>query len=392
MTVNKRIQRIVGSTTLAINAKAKELKAQGHDVVNFAGGEPDFDTPGFIKKAAVDAIEQGFTKYTPSTGIPALKEAISEKLRKDNHLVYSSGQIVVSCGAKHSLFNLIQVLVEEGDEVLIPAPYWVSYPEMVKIAGATPKFIPTDERTQFKITPELLSQAHTHRTKLLILNSPSNPTGMLYSREELRDVAEICVEKNIFVISDEIYEKLIYDNGNYVSFASLGDDVYRLTATVNGVSKAFAMTGWRIGYLAASEEIASAVKKYQDHSTSNPNSVAQKAAIAALRDAEQSIPAMRDEFKARRDLIATCLDNIPKISYIRPQGAFYVFCNISQLGMDSTTLAKKILEEVKVATIPGFGFGADAYIRMSFATSRERIEEGTKRIAQWIRNLKPARI
>ncbi len=383
MKISKRIAGIVPSSTLAITAKAKELRSQGHDVVNFAGGEPDFDTPNYIKAAAITALNEGFTKYTPSIGIPALREVIASKLKNENHLEYTPNQIVVSCGAKHALFNLIQTLAEEGDEVLIPSPYWVSYPEMVKIAGATPRFIATDETTQFKLTPEKLQSAISAKAKVLLLNSPSNPTGMLYTKEELVPIAEICVKHNIFVISDEIYEKLIYDGASYTSIASLGKEIYNLTATVNGVSKAYSMTGWRIGYFAASEEIAAAVKRFQDHSTSNPNSVAQKAAIAALTNSDKSVPAMREEFQARRDLVLSLLDKIPQIRYIRPQGAFYVFCNISKLGLDSVSFSKRLLEEVKVATIPGVGFGADAYIRISFATSREQIQEGMARIKEW---------
>jgi len=382
--INSRVKSVVGSSTLAITARAKELKASGCDVVNFAAGEPDFDTPDSIKAAAIKAIESGFTKYTPSTGTLELREAIAQKFKKDNQLDYKPSQIAVSCGAKHSIFNIIQVLADEGDEVLIPSPYWVSYPEMVKLAGATSKMLPTSAQTGFKITAEQLAENITDRTKILILNSPSNPTGMVYSKEELEAIAGICVKNNVFVISDEIYEKLIYDTSEYISIASLGKDIYDLTVTVNGVSKAYSMTGWRIGYSAGPQEIMDYVKKLQDHSTSNPASISQMAALQALREPEESIVAMREEFKRRRELIMSAFDQIPEVSYIKPQGAFYLFCDFSELGV-SFDVAKQILDDVNVAIIPGEGFGAPGFMRLSFATSTERIQEGTKRIAEWIK-------
>ncbi len=388
--VNRRIKDIVGSTTLAITAKANELKAQGHDVVNFAAGEPDFDTPAPIKAAAVKAIEDGLTKYTPTSGTQQLREAIAAKFKKDNQLDYKVSQIVVSCGAKHSLFNIIQVLADEGDEVLIPSPYWVSYPEMVKAAGAVSKFLPTSAKTDFKITAAQLKSALTPRTKILILNSPSNPTGMVYTREELEAIAGICVKNNIFVISDEIYEKLIYEAQGYTSIAALGKEIYDLTVTVNGVSKAYAMTGWRIGYAAGRDDIIEYIKKFQDHSTSNPASISQAAAVQALREPEEGVRAMCAEFKKRRDLMAASLADAPGVSYLKPQGAFYLFCDFSKIG-SSETIARQILEEVKVAVIPGDSFGAPGFIRMSFATSQERILEGTKRIKEWIRRHTAAR-
>ncbi len=383
--INKRIQEVLGSSTLAITAKANELKAQGKDVVNFAAGEPDFDTPDTIKKAAIAAIEAGKTKYTPSVGTPQLREAISEKFKIDNQLNYKPSQIVVSCGAKHSIFNIIQMLSEEGDEVIIPAPYWVSYPEMVKISGATPKILETTASTNFKVTAKQLSSCLTERTRIFVLASPSNPTGMLYSKEELKPIADICVKNNIYVISDEIYEKLIYDTDRYTSIASLNDDIYNLTFTVNGVSKAYSMTGWRIGYAAGNEEVMGYIKNFQDHTTSNPCSISQAAALQALKEPNDKVMAMRDIFKERRDLITSLFDSIPEVSYIRPQGAFYLFCDFSKLG-ESFDLAKRILNDVNVAVIPGEGFGAPGYIRLSYATSNERIEEGVRRIAQWIKN------
>jgi len=382
--INRKIATLLGSSTLAITAKVKELKSKGVDVINFAAGEPDFDTPDFIKKAGILAIEKGFTKYTPSTGTLDLKEAIARRFLKDNNLQYKPSQIVVSCGAKHNIFNLVQVLVDEGDEVIYSSPYWVSYPEMVKVAGGTSKIIATDIKTNFKITGEQFKRAVTKNSRVLILNSPSNPTGMIYTKKELQDIAEICVKHNIFVISDEIYEKLVYTNEPYVSIASLGTDIYNLTATVNGVSKSFSMTGWRIGYCGAPQEVVEYIQKFQDHTTSNPTSISQMAALAALNASEESIVKMREEFSRRCDAMCSYLEKIPAISFSRPQGAFYVFCNISKLGLDSMTIAKRILEEVNVAVIPGEGFGADQYIRLSFATSMEQIKEGTQRIADWV--------
>ncbi|MBI3601651.1 MAG: pyridoxal phosphate-dependent aminotransferase [Candidatus Omnitrophica bacterium] len=381
--VNRRIKDMVGSTTLAITARAKELQAQGHDVVNFAAGEPDFDTPDFIKQAAIKSIHSGFTKYTPSAGIQELREAIAAKFQKDNGLVYQPNQIVVSCGAKHSLFNIVQVLVDDADEVIFQAPYWVSYPEMVKAAGGKSVIIPTDQSTGFKITTDLLKKHLSSKTKLLILNSPSNPTGVMYTKEELARLAEICVAHKIYVISDEIYEKLVYDDIKFCSIASLGKEIFDLTMTVNGISKAYAMTGWRIGYAAGSQQIMEYIKKYQDHSTSNPTSISQAAAVAALRASNDTIEAMCRVFKGRRDLIVQCLDRIVQIRYIRPQGAFYVFCDVSKIG-DGATIAKQMLDDIKVAVVGGDGFGAPAYIRLSFATSEAKIKEGINRISRWV--------
>ncbi len=357
--------------------------AKGYDVVNFAAGEPDLDTPSSIKTAAIKAIEKGFTKYTPTPGTQELREAIAAKFKKDNRLEYKSSQIVVSCGAKHSLFNIIQVLADIGDEVLIPAPYWVSYPEMVRIAGAVARFIPTSPKVDFKITASQLQEAVTDRTKILILNSPSNPTGMVYTKMELEEIARICVQHNIFVISDEIYEKLIYDR-EHISIAALGKDIHDLTFTVNGVSKAYAMTGWRIGYAAGPAEIMEYIKKFQDHSTSNPSSISQAAVLQALQDPTDEIVAMREEFHRRRDLMTSELAVIPQISYTKPHGAFYVLCDFSNLG-PSQQIAQQILDSVKVAVIPADSFGAPGFLRFSFATSAERIQEGIRRIKEWIR-------
>ncbi|MBF0593774.1 MAG: pyridoxal phosphate-dependent aminotransferase [Candidatus Omnitrophica bacterium] len=381
--INSRIQQVVGSTTLAITARAKELKENGADVVNFAAGEPDFDTPDYIKEAAIKAINTGFTKYTPSSGAEDLRVAICQKLKRDNGLDYKPAQIVVGCGAKHSIFNAVMVLCDAGEEVIIPAPYWVSYPEMVKIAGAVPVFIQTTKAAHFKITAAQLSAAITPRTKLLILNSPSNPTGMVYTKKELEQIAEVCVKHNIYVISDDIYEKLLYCDEPFVSIGSLGKDIFDRTITVNGVSKAYSMTGWRIGYAAGPSEIMNYMKNLQDHSTSNPTSISQKAALAALNAPEDAVILMRKEFKARRDLMMSLLDGIPNVSYIKPDGAFYFFCDFSKFG-PCAELAKKILNDVNVAVIPGDGFGAEGFLRLTFSTSQERIREGLSRIKSWI--------
>jgi aspartate aminotransferase len=383
--VNRRIKDVLGSTTLAITAKAKELATQGHDVVNFGAGEPDFDTPDFIKEAGIKAIQSGQTKYTPSIGTVDLREAIAAKFARDNNLQYKASQIVVSCGAKHSLFNIIQVLVDDGDEVIFQSPYWVSYPEMVKTAGGKSVIIPTDKTTAYKMTPELIKKQITPKTRILIINSPSNPTGVMYTKAELKAIADLCVQHKIYVISDEIYEKLIYDNEEFVSIASFGKEIYDLTITVNGVSKAYSMTGWRIGYAAGPVEIMEYIKKYQDHSTSNPTSISQAASVAALKASEETIEEMRKVFKSRRDLMMKCLDEIG-VPYIRPNGAFYVFCDMSKVG--GGDVAKQILDDVKVAGIPGDGFGTPQYMRLSFATSDAKIKEGIRRIGEWIKNKK----
>lgn len=382
-----RLKKVNPSLTLAITSKAKKLKSEGHDIVSLAAGEPDFDTPDFIKSAAIEAINKGFTKYTPTTGIPELKQIICEKFKKDNKIDYQPKQVAVSCGAKHSIFNAIFSLIAAGDEVLIPSPYWVSYPEMVILAEGKPSFITTLANNNFKMTIEELERHINSKTKMLILNSPSNPTGSVYSKAELEEIAKVCVAKKIFVISDEIYEKLIYDNLKQISIASLNEDIYDLALTVNGLSKAFSMTGWRIGYLAGPPDIVEAISKLQDHSTSNPTSFCQKAAVAALNAPSDFTENMRREFQKRRDFAITKLKQIKKINFILPQGAFYIFCDISKIGLDSTTFANRLLEEASVAVIPGGGFGRDDYIRISFATSIEQIEEGINRINEWINKL-----
>ena len=385
--INRRVRDILESSTLAITARAKELKSKGEDVVNFAAGEPDFDTPDTIKAAGIEAIKKGQTKYTPSNGTVELREAIAKKFKDDNNLTYKPSQIVVSCGAKHSIYNIIQVLVDEDDEVLIPAPYWVSYPEMVKLSGASFKILRTSAKTHFKITAQQLSKEITSKTRLLILNSPSNPTGMVYSKKELEEIAQVCVKHQIYVMSDEIYEKLMYDTLSYTSIASLGKEIYDLTLTVNGVSKTYAMTGWRIGYAAGNSEIMDYMKRFQDHTTSNPTSISQAAALQALKESSATLDHMRQIFRARRDLMVSLFDQIPQVSYVKPQGAFYLFCDFSKFG-DSAKIANAILDEMKVAVVPGDGFGAPGFIRLRFATSEERIKEGVRRIGEWVKRQK----
>jgi aspartate aminotransferase len=384
MKLSQSIARINPSPTLTITARAKQLKADGKDVVSFGAGEPDFDTPAFIKDAAIKAIQEGFTKYTPSTGIPQLKEAICQKLKRENGLTYSPQQIAVGCGAKHVLYNIFQVLLDPGDEVIVPAPYWVSYPEMVKLGGGTPVIVATDPRHDFKMTPELLQAKLSDATKACILNSPSNPAGVVYTKDELRALTAVLKERSVYIVSDEIYEKIIYGEP-HVSVPSLGKDIYDLTVLVNGVSKTFSMTGWRIGYLAAAEDLAQAVKKLQDQSTSNPSSISQKAALQALTDrkAASHIEHMVKEFRKRRDYMVERLTAIKGLSPFVPHGAFYVFCSIEGTGLGSLELAKVLLEEKLVAVIPGAGFGFDTYIRLSFATSMKEIKKGLDRIEEW---------
>lgn len=374
------------SPTLAITAKAKEMKQRGEDVVSFGAGEPDFDTPSHIKSVAIKAIEGGFTKYTATSGIPELKKAICEKFLKQNSLDYKPEQIIVSCGAKHSLYNILQVICDEGDEVIIPSPYWVSYPEMVRLAGGVPVILKTRQTDEFKVREDELKRAITKKTVAFILNSPSNPTGSVYDKAELENIAEVLIDKNIAVISDEIYEKLIYDDEKHVSFASLGKDACNLTFVVNGVSKSYAMTGWRIGYLAAPNiELASAIGRLQDHSTSNPTSISQKAALEALNGDQVCIGKMVGEFKKRRDVMIKKINGMRGISCVNPKGAFYAFCDISETKTGSFELARRLLEETKVAVIPGEPFGWNTHIRLSFATAIEDIEKGLQRIADWLK-------
>ncbi len=378
-----RISAVGASQTMAITSKAKAMKKEGLDVASFGAGEPDFDTPDFIKQAAKDALDKGLTKYAPVAGTPDLREAICDKLKKDNGLEYKPENIVVSCGAKHSLYNSVMVLCQEGDEVIIPAPYWVTYPEQAKLASAKPVIVDTTEETEFKMTPEMLEKAVTSRTKVLMLNSPSNPTGSVYTKEELQAIAEVALKHQLYILSDEIYEKLIYGGMKHYSIASYKPAVKELTVTVNGFSKSFSMTGWRLGYLAAEKEIASAVSRLQGHSTSGPVTFAMYAAVAALKADESAVNAMRIEFEKRRDYMVERLNSIKGITCGKPDGAFYCFPNISGLGLDSMTVSSRLLDEKMVAVIPGKAFGADDNIRMSYACSMANIEKGLDRIEEF---------
>lgn len=380
----ERLKKVHPSATLAITSKAKKLKAEGRDIVNFAAGEPDFDTPDFIKVAAGEAIKSGFTKYTPSTGTPELKKAICEKFKRDNSLEYNPNQIVVSCGAKHSIFNCLFALLNPHDEVVIPSPYWVSYPEMVHLSDGIPRFVKTLPEKEFKLDLKELQKHISSKTKVLILNSPSNPSGCVYSVDELKEIAEICISKKIFVISDEIYEKIIFDGVKHSSIAGVNKDIYDLAITVNGVSKSFSMTGWRIGYLAGPVDVVEAISKIQDHSTSNPVSISQKAALAALNAPDDFAKEICNEFQRRRDYCVSRIKNMQKIEYILPRGAFYIFCNISKTNLDSLAFAARILEEASISLIPGEGFGMDDYVRISFATSMEQLKKGMDRLEDWL--------
>jgi aspartate aminotransferase len=378
--------------TLEITAKAKQLKAQGIDVIDFGVGEPDFDTPDYIKEAAIDAIKKGYTKYTPSSGISELKKAVCDKLLKDNGLKYQPDQIVISNGAKHSIYNALCAILNPGDEVIIPVPYWLSYPEMVRLAYGKPVFVKTKAENDFKITAEELKNAITSKTKALILNTPNNPTGSVYTKEELEELVKIIEEANIFVISDEIYEKLIYE-GSHISIASLNEKIKELTILVNGMSKAYAMTGWRIGYTASSLEIAKVMSNIQSHTTSNPNSIAQYASVAALSGDETVIKRMAEEFNKRRIYMVERINKIKGLKSNKPQGAFYVMVNIDEyIGKEikgkiirgSIDFANALIEGANVAVVPALPFGMDNYIRISYATSIENIEKGLNRIEEFL--------
>ena len=385
MQLSSRINKLSESLTIAITFLAKSLKDEGKDVLSFSAGEPDFDTPEVIKQEAIKAINEGFTKYTPVAGIPALLEAIANKLKRDNNLSYKPSQIIASNGAKQSLFNLFQALLDEGDEVIIPAPYWVTYPELVKYSGATPVYVETSDETGFKITAKQLQNAITPKTKMLILTTPSNPTGAIYQKEELEAISEVLKGTDIVIASDEMYEKLVYDE-KFHATASINEDMYQRTVTINGLSKSVAMTGWRFGYLASpNDELIAAMKKLQSQSTSNINSITQKAAIAGLDGrADKDIEMMRKEFQKRRDLAVELFNKCDKLSVIKPAGAFYLFVNIKQVTNDSMEFCKKLLEERGIATVPGIGFGSEGYFRFSFATDEESIKKGIKRIIDFV--------
>lgn len=396
MKLASRIHSIKPSPTLAITAKANELRAAGHDIIGFGAGEPDFDTPDSIKQAAIKAIQSGFTKYTPVAGTDELKDAIIGKLARENSLTYKRSEVVASCGAKHTLYNIAQVLFEEGDEVLIPAPYWVSYIDIVALTGATPVIIETLPSDQFKLQPHQLAKAINKRTKAVIINSPSNPAGITYSGKELEALAAVIVENDLLAISDDIYEKIIYDNLEFASLAAANSEIRNNIILVNGVSKAYAMTGWRIGYAAGPEEIVAAVTKLQSQSTSNPTSIAQKAAVEALNGPQDSVSAMVREFEKRRNIIVTALNAIEGVDCMLPQGAFYVFPDFSAFYgrssgkkeiNNSTDLTAYLLESAGVAVVPGKEFGNDNHIRLSYATSMKNIEAGVERIKESVMRL-----
>lgn len=384
-----RINTLSESITIAITTLAQELKAQGKDIISFSAGEPDFDTPQVIKDAAIAAINEGFTKYTAVDGIPALKTAIANKLKRDNGLTYAPNQIIASNGAKHSLFNLFAATIQKGDEVIIPAPYWVTYPELVIYCGGTVVELQTNDENAFKITPEQLRNALTPKTKMLVLTSPSNPTGSVYSREELRALGKVLEGTDVIVASDEMYEKLIYD-GEFTSTAAVSEDMFKRTVTINGLSKSVAMTGWRFGYMAAHDtELIQATKKLQSQSTSNINSITQKAAIVGLNgDADKDIETMRQAFKERRDEAVKLFNAIDGLSVIKPDGAFYLFVNTKEVSEDSLQFCKDLLAQKGVAVVPGIGFGSDGYFRFSFATDIESIRAGIKRIEEFVKEFK----
>lgn len=395
--IAERAKKIKPSPTLAVDSKAKEFKAKGVDIVNFGVGEPDFDTPEHIKEAAIKAIKDGFTKYTPVGGIDELKEAIIEKLERDNGLKYGKENIIVSCGAKHSLYNIAQALFGPGDEVIIPAPYWVSYPDQVLLNDAKPVIVNTSEDNDFMLGADALKEKITPRTKAIILNYPSNPTGFIYTEKALKEVAEIALKSNLYIISDEIYEKLIYDGQRHISIASLSEEIKEKTIVVNGLSKSYAMTGWRIGYAAGPAEIIKAMTKIQSQSTSNPTSIAQKAAVAALRGPQDCVQQMRQEFERRRNYLVEQLNSIPGISCRMPKGAFYAFPSIRNFfGKRTATieinssmdLSIYLLEKAMVALVPGSAFGAEGYIRISYATGMDNLSRGIERIRKALEELK----
>lgn len=397
MNFSNKAMAIKPSSTLAISAKAAQLKEQGVDMVTFGVGEPDFDTPEHIKQAAIQAIEEGHTRYTPAAGTLELRQAVCDKLKRDNGLDYDTSQIIISNGAKHSLMNVFMAVLNDGDEVIIPAPYWLSYSEMVKIAGGVPVIVHTKKENNFMLSKEELEHSYTERTKAVILTSPSNPTGMISTREDLQMLADFAVEKDILVVSDEIYEKLIYDEGKkHISIASLSKEIYERTIVINGVSKSYAMTGWRIGFTAAPPAIAKLISSMQSHMTSNPNSIAQKATVAALNGPQDCVEQMLLEFKKRRDYIYEREEAIPLITALKPEGAFYLFVDVSKTYGKSVNgaeiqsaadFASVLIEKKYVAVVPCADFGMPDYIRLSYATSMELIKKGMDRIEELVKEL-----
>ncbi|MFC0470249.1 pyridoxal phosphate-dependent aminotransferase [Halalkalibacter kiskunsagensis] len=391
MKLAKRVSTLTPSSTLAITAKAKELKEQGHDVIGLGAGEPDFNTPQYIIDAAVRSMEEGHTKYTPSAGLPKLKEAIIGKFERDQQLTYTPAEILVGSGAKHVLYTLFQAILDEGDEVIIPTPYWVSYPEQVKLADGVPVYIEGLESNDFKVTAEQLEQAITPKTKAFILNSPSNPTGSMYSDEELRELGDVCVKHEVLIVSDEIYEKLVYDGASHTSVAELSKELKEQTIVVNGVSKSHSMTGWRIGYAAGNQAVIKAMTNLASHSTSNPTTNAQYGTIAAYTKDDGSVETMRQAFEERLNGVFEKLVAIPGVSCVKPKGAFYLFPNVSEAVKlngfaDVDSWVEAILEEEKVALVPGSGFGAPDNVRLSYATSFDALEEALTRIERFVRN------
>ncbi len=393
--ISKKYKNAQPSATLAIDAKFKAMKAAGEDVVGFGAGEPDFETPDFIKEAGIDAIRRGETRYTPASGTLELKRAIADKLERENGLTYGVEHIVVSNGAKHSLSNVFGAICDEGDEVIIPAPYWVSYPEMVRLAGGVPVDLPTKEENDFKFTAEELEAAITPRTRAVVINSPCNPTGMVYTKEELKKLADVLMKHDIYIISDEIYEHLIYDGDKNQSIAAFSEELKERTIVVNGVSKSYAMTGWRIGYTASCAPLAKAMSNVQSHQTSNPNSIAQAAAVAALHGNMDIVEEMKKAFVERRDYMVERINAIPGVSCRKPQGAFYVMMNIKELfgttlyGTEITSadiFANLFLEHAKVAVVPCGSFGAEGYVRWSYATGMDQIEKGMNRLEEFLKN------
>ncbi|GCL55943.1 aspartate aminotransferase [Microcystis aeruginosa NIES-3806] len=387
MKLASRVNQVTPSLTLAIDSLAKEMKKNGEDVCSFSAGEPDFDTPTHIRAAAKKALDEGKTRYGPAAGEAGLRKAIAEKLLRDNQLAYNADNVIVTNGGKQSLYNLIMALIEAGDEVIIPAPYWLSYPEMVTLAGGTSVIVNTSLENQYKITPEQLEAAITPKTKLFVLNSPSNPTGIVYTPEEIAALAKIVVEKDILVVSDEIYEKILYDGAIHRSIASFGPEIFQRSIISNGFAKAFSMTGWRVGYIAGPVEIVKAMTKIQGHSTSNVCTFAQYGAIAALESPQDCIEEMVKAFSERRQYILERVRSLPGLNCPTPNGAFYVFIDISQTGLKSRDFCQKLLETQKVAAIPGIAFGADDCIRLSYATDLKTIEKGFDRIDKFIGTL-----
>ena len=386
MKLAARVSQVTPSITLAIAAKAKAMKAEGIDVCSFSAGEPDFDTPAHIKAAAAKALDEGKTKYGPAAGEPKLREAIAHKLKNDNGLNYKSENVLVTNGGKHSLYNLIVALIDPGDEVIIPSPYWLSYPEMVTLVGGKSVIVETDASTGYKITPEQLKKAITPNTQLFVLNSPSNPTGMVYTPGEIKALAKVIVDADIYVVSDEIYEKILYDGAEHISIGSLGEEIFSRTLISSGFAKGYSMTGWRLGYLAGPVEIIKAASNIQGHSTSNVCTFAQYGAIAALESSQDCVEEMRQAFAKRRQVMFERLNAIPGLSTAKPDGAFYLFPDISKTGLKSLEFCNAILESHQVALIPGVAFGADKNIRLSYATDMETIEKGMDRLEKFVRS------